>query len=236
MSSLGYIQLNTKDIANCLYLFVHLKALTTPERFIIAALFLKCLGNSIARYSVDSWGKVSLFCPFPDVRTVAYIYCLEAMLIFSTKSIASLYSPHNFHKRTKMKSSYLTWLILAALPFGSDQHAAAGASLQENPVLQASETDPAFSLFDTEEGSDEEEEEEGFDEEEEDEMVSSSDTSHSQEFLCFVARALYDLAIVASLPVRCCRHVCFIPRIYRCPGEKMASHHARLIVSRAGLA
>ena len=63
---------------------------------------------------------------------------------------------------------------MAALPVGSDQHAAAGASLQENPMLQSSETDLAFSLFDNKEGIDEEKEAGDFDDEEEDEMVGST--------------------------------------------------------------
>jgi hypothetical protein len=78
-----------------------------------------------------------------------------------------------------MKSSCLTLMILAALPAGSDQQhaaaaAAAGASLQEHPMLQASETDPAFSLFDNKEVIDEEKEAGDFDDEEEDETVGST--------------------------------------------------------------
>jgi hypothetical protein len=83
-----------------------------------------------------------------------------------------------------MKSSYLTWLILAALPVFSDQqHAAGGTSLQgeERPGLQASEKEPAaFSLFDKNKKGFHEEEKENADEfdddEDKDEMVSSKTT------------------------------------------------------------
>ena len=81
-----------------------------------------------------------------------------------------------------MTSSYLTLLILAALPVRSDQHAAAGAGLQENPVLQASEeTDPAFSLFDNK-GFDDEKKDDDLDDEKEDEMVGA--TRHFLKSFC----------------------------------------------------
>jgi hypothetical protein len=85
-----------------------------------------------------------------------------------------------------MKSSYLAWLILAALPVGSDQQAAGTASLQlEKSVLQVSETEPAaFPLFDNKEGFQEEKEDEVDNDEhefdmkqkDEEEMVSSTYT------------------------------------------------------------
>jgi hypothetical protein len=62
-------------------------------------------------------------------------------------------------------------LILAALPVGSYQHAA-GTSLQEKPMLQAGDTEPAFSWFDKKEGFHEEKEEFGEEEEDQDIMVS----------------------------------------------------------------
>ena len=63
-------------------------------------------------------------------------------------------------------SSFLTWLILAALPVGSDQYDA-GASLQEK-------LEPASSLFDNRKEGFHEEEKDHFDDEEKDEheMVS----------------------------------------------------------------
>jgi hypothetical protein len=74
-------------------------------------------------------------------------------------------------------SSYLKWLIMAALPVGSYQRDAAGSSLQEKPGLPASETDLAFSLFDDEEGYDEE-----------DEMVGST---HILKSFCSLSFELY---------------------------------------------
>ena len=110
-------------------------------------------------------------------------------------------------KRTKMKSSYLTLLILAALLVGSDQHAAAGSAglLQENPVLQASETDPTLTLFGNK-GFDEEEKDD-FADEKEDEMVGS--THHILKSFCaFFVRTLENLAIAECLSVPCPLHGC----------------------------
>ena len=109
-----------------------------------------------------------------------------------------------------MKSSYLAWLILAMLPVDSDQHPPGTGLQREKILLQVSETELAFSLFDNEKGFDDEkadgfddekvdnfddEKADGFDDEKsdvfddegEDEMVSPT---HSQEVMCFiVARA-----------------------------------------------
>ena len=72
-----------------------------------------------------------------------------------------------------MKSSNLAWMIMAALPVGSDQHAASTGLLKEKPLLQARKAELALSFFETKDKFDEEEED-GFDNEEEDEMVSST--------------------------------------------------------------